>query len=245
MKFGNRILMTDSLPPSPQFPISKPLLKWWDHDHADLPWRQTRDPYAIWISEIMLQQTQIATVIAYYERWMARFPTVADLAEASLDNVLKLWEGLGYYSRARNLHSAAQMVVSDYNGRIPTTAAELMKLKGIGRYTAGAIASIAFDEPAPVLDGNVIRVFSRLTDLSDDVTKTKTKNHLWDLATKLVPQDRPGDYNQAVMELGQSICVPQNPKCLLCPLTSLCLARQRGTQLERPVKPPRKKNTSL
>ena len=189
----------------------------------------------------MLQQTQITTVLPYYKRWMAQFPTVADLAAAPLDDVLKLWEGLGYYSRARNLHAAAQLVMVEFNGRIPTTAAELMKLKGIGRYTAGAIASIAFDEAVPVLDGNVIRVLSRLTDLAEDVTQTATKNRLWQIAEELVPQQRSGDYNQALMELGQSICVPQKPLCLLCPLATQCLARQHGTQLERPVKPPRKK----
>lgn len=220
--------------------LAKILLTWWDAGHADLPWRQSKDPYAIWVSEIMLQQTQITTVIPYYERWLNRFPTVQTLAEAPLDDVLKLWEGLGYYSRARNLHQAAQTVVADYHGRLPETAVDLMQLKGIGRYTAGAIASIAFDEPAPVLDGNVIRVFSRLTDLKDDTTHTSTKNKLWQLATELVPSNRPGDYNQALMELGQQICLPAKPMCLLCPLAEPCLARQRGTQLERPVRPPRK-----
>lgn len=221
--------------------IQNALLRWWDADHADLPWRQSKDPYAIWVSEIMLQQTQITTVIPYFERWLARFPTVRALAEAPLDDVLKLWEGLGYYSRARNLHAAAQMVVADWNGRLPQTAADLLKLKGIGRYTAGAIASIAFDEPAPVLDGNVIRVLSRLTDLPDDVTQTSTKNALWQLAEQLVPTKRPGDFNQALMELGQQICLPAKPMCLLCPLSERCLARQRGTQLERPVRPPRQR----
>jgi A/G-specific adenine glycosylase len=217
------------------------LLKWWDADHADLPWRRSKDPYVIWVSEIMLQQTQIATVIPYFERWLTRFPTVQALAEASLDEVLKLWEGLGYYSRARNLHAAAQSVVEDWNGRLPQTAADLMKLKGIGRYTAGAIASIAFNEPAPVLDGNVIRVLSRLTDLPDDVTQTRTKNALWQLAEQFVSTDRPGDFNQALMELGQQVCLSAKPMCLLCPLSAYCLARQRGTQLERPVRPPRKR----
>ncbi|MBK8905055.1 MAG: A/G-specific adenine glycosylase [Anaerolineaceae bacterium] len=221
--------------------IQDALLGWWDADHADLPWRRSRDPYAIWVSEIMLQQTQITTVIPYFERWMSRFPTVQALAEAPLDEVLKLWEGLGYYSRARNLRAAAQMVVVEWNGRLPQTAVDLMKLKGIGRYTAGAIASIAFDEPVPVLDGNVIRVLSRLTDLPDDVTQTSTKNVLWQLAEKLVPPDRPGDFNQALMELGQQICLPARPICLLCPVSADCLARQRGTQLERPVRPPRQR----
>ena len=227
--------------PISQSQIAKLLLQWWDHDHADLPWRRTKDPYAIWVSEIMLQQTQITTVIPYYERWMEKFPTVQALANASLDDVLKLWEGLGYYSRARNLHSAAQMVVDDWNGRMPDNASDLIKLKGIGRYTAGAIASIAYDESVSVLDGNVIRVLSRLFDLEEDVTKTATKKQLWQLADELVPKERAGDYNQSLMELGQSVCVPKKPKCLLCPLSTICLARQRGTQLERPVKPPRKK----
>ncbi|MCP4419141.1 MAG: A/G-specific adenine glycosylase [Chloroflexi bacterium] len=217
------------------------LLAWWDINQADLPWRHNKEPYAIWVSEIMLQQTQIVTVIPYFERWIIRFPTVQALAEASLDEVLKLWQGLGYYGRARNLHAAAQMVMLEWNGRIPQTVAELMILKGIGRYTAGAIASIAFDEPAPILDGNVIRILSRLTDLANDVTQTRTKNGLWQLADELVPAHRPGDFNQAMMELGQQLCLPTKPQCSLCPLSSLCLARQRGTQLERPVRPPRKR----
>ena len=220
--------------------IITPLLSWWDYSHADLPWRRNKEPYAIWVSEIMLQQTQVATVIPYFERWMARFPTVQILAEASLDEVLKLWEGLGYYSRARNLHSAAQQVMAEFNGRLPRTLPELLKLKGIGRYTAGAIASIAFGQPAPVLDGNVIRLFSRLVDLTDDVTLTATKKKLWQMAETAVSPHRPGDYNQALMELGQKICTPKKPACLLCPLAAHCMARQRGTQLERPVRPPRK-----
>lgn len=217
------------------------LLDWYDHDPADLPWRRTRDPYAIWISEIMLQQTQIATVVPYYERWMARFPTVAALAAAPLDDVLKVWEGLGYYSRARNLHAAARTVMADLNGRLPTTAATLQQLKGIGPYTAGAIASIAYDERVPVLDGNVIRVLTRLYDIADDVTQAATRTRLWQLAADLVPAQRPGDHNQALMELGQRVCTPVKPLCLLCPLRDDCLARQRGTQLERPVKPPRQR----
>ena len=221
--------------------ISDQLLTWWDEGHAQLPWRGLRDPYAIWISEIMAQQTQLATVIPYYERWMARFPTVVELAKAPLDDVLKLWEGLGYYSRARNLHAAAQTVVTEYAGEMPKTAAELQKLKGIGRYTAAAIASICFDESVAVLDGNVIRVLSRLADLPDDVTQTATKKKLWAMAEEHVPENRPGDYNQSLMELGQTLCTPKSPRCLLCPLRGPCLARQRGTQLERPVKPPRKK----
>lgn len=220
--------------------IVSPLLAWWDSGHADLPWRNGRDPYAIWVAEIMLQQTQITTVIPYYERWLGRFPTVQALAAASLDEVLKQWEGLGYYSRARNLHQAAQTVINEYAGRIPDTVEGLLKLKGIGRYTAGAIASIAFDHPAPILDGNVIRVLSRITDYPEDVTTTAAKNHLWQVAASLVPDERPGDFNQALMELGQRICLPAVPQCHLCPIVEHCLARAHGTQLERPVRPPRR-----
>ena len=221
--------------------IVQPLLDWWDTGHTQLPWRQNRNPYHIWVSEIMLQQTQIKTVIPYFERWIRCFPTVGDLAAASLDEVLKQWEGLGYYSRARNLHSAAQTVVNEHGGMLPNSVEGLLKLKGIGRYTAGAIGSIAFDLPAPILDGNVIRVLSRLTDLSDDTTQTKTKNHLWGLADTIVPAIRPGDFNQALMELGQRVCQPARPACHQCPLSEFCAAREAGTQLERPVRPPRKR----
>ncbi|RMG95930.1 MAG: A/G-specific adenine glycosylase [Chloroflexi bacterium] len=221
--------------------IAAKLLAWWDADHADLPWRRTRDPYAIWVAEVMLQQTQISTVIPYFERWMARFPTVEALAGASLSEVLKMWEGLGYYSRARHLHAAAQQVVAERNGRLPTTVSELMQLKGIGRYTAGAIASIAFDQPAPVLDGNVIRVLTRLYDIDADITRSAIRRQLWQLAESLVPAHRPGAYNQALMELGQVLCQPARPLCALCPLAELCQARQAGTQLERPVRPPRRR----
>lgn len=221
--------------------IAPALLAWWDEGHADLPWRRTRDPYAIWISEVMLQQTQIATVIPYYERWMTRFPTVHDLAGASLDEVLKLWQGLGYYSRARNLHQAAQTVVDEFDGKLPATVDELRRLKGVGPYTAGAIASIAFDRPVPILDGNVIRVLTRLLDLPDDVTSSATRNQLWKEAAALVSEERPGAFNQSLMELGQQICIPAAPRCHQCPLNEMCLARRRGTQLERPVRPPRKR----
>lgn len=221
--------------------FSVPLLAWWDAGHADWPWRRTRAPYAVWVAEVMLQQTQIATVIPYYERWMARWPSVEALAAATLDDVLKMWEGLGYYSRARNLHAAAGIVRRDYDGRLPCTVAELQKLPGIGRYTAGAIASIACDVPAPILDGNIIRVLSRLYDIEEDVTRSGTRARLWRLAGEGVPAVRPGDYNEALMELGQQICLPQAPRCLICPLAGHCLARQRGTQLERPVRPPRKR----
>jgi A/G-specific adenine glycosylase len=220
--------------------INHKLLAWWDASHSQLPWRLSRDPYAIWIAEIMLQQTQIRTVIPYYQRWMERFPTVQALAEASLDEVLKLWQGLGYYSRARNLHATAAKLMENYQGQLPRTVDELMTLKGIGRYTAGAIASIAFDVPAAILDGNVVRILSRLIDLAADVTLSDTRKQLWRLAADLVPAERPGDFNQALMELGQQVCRPARPQCQLCPLSAVCLGRQRGTVLERPVRPPRK-----
>ncbi len=221
--------------------ISTQLLHWYDANQAQLPWRGSRDPYPIWVSEVMAQQTQLQTVIPYYQRWMERFPTVAALANSSLDEVLKLWEGLGYYSRARNMHASAQLVATEMNGEMPATVEGLLTLKGIGKYTAGAIASICFDIPAPALDGNGIRILTRLFDIEEDITHAKSVKRLWELAADLMPASRPGDYNQALMELGQYICLPKQPKCDDCPLNDLCVAAQRGSQLQRPVKPPRPK----
>jgi len=212
------------------------LITWFERSKADLPWRNTRDPYAIWLSEIMLQQTQVATVIAYYERFLARFPTVGDLAAAPLDDVLKLWEGLGYYSRARNLHRAAQAVVRQHGGDFPASVEGLRALPGIGDYTAGAVASLAFGIDTPVLDGNVIRIFTRLFDIAGDVTQTATKRALWDLARQLVPVGRAGPWNEGLMELGRVICTPRSPSCAACPIAAFCLARQRNMQEQRPVK---------
>ncbi len=212
------------------------LLTWFDQHAADLPWRQDKDAYRVWLSEVMLQQTQIETVKPYYTRFLAAYPTVHDLAAAPLADVLKLWEGLGYYSRARNLHQAARKVAQEMNGTFPQTAEGLLALPGIGRYTAGAIASIAFGERAPVLDGNVIRVFSRLLDLADDVTQPAVKERLWQQAADWLHLDRPGDYNQALMELGQVVCKPRQPLCAECPVQRHCRAFANGTQRERPVK---------
>jgi A/G-specific adenine glycosylase len=220
-------------------PLIASLLAWYDQAAADLPWRHTRDPYQVWLSEIMLQQTQVATVIPYFERFVATYPDVAALAAAPLDDVLKRWEGLGYYSRARNLHRAAKVIVAEYGRRFPETAADLQKLPGIGRYTAGAIASIAFGERAAVLDGNVMRVLARLYDVADDVRAAATQKRLWALAGSLVPAERPGDYNQAMMELGRTICKPRQPRCRACPVAAHCLAFRHGTQDQRPVKAPR------
>ena len=216
--------------------IAPALLSWWDSGHTHWPWRDNRDPYAIWVVEVMLQQTQIATVLPYYMRWMKRFPTLTDLVDASLDDVLKAWEGLGYYSRARNLHTAAGIVVERLDGHIPQTLEGLMNLPGIGRYSASAIASIAFNLAVPAVDGNVTRIISRLFDLPDDIGKPATKDKMWNLAGGLLSLDRPGDFNQALMELGQTICLLSTPDCQKCPLSTACLAYRRGTQLERPVR---------
>ncbi len=222
--------------------IAPLLLNWWDKGHASLPWRRSKaDAYMVWVAEVMLQQTQVKTVIPYFNRWMERFPTVEELARASLDEVLKVWQGLGYYSRARNLHASAVEVVKRHEGALPGTVQELMTLRGIGRYTAGAIASIAHDRPVPVVDGNVTRVLSRVLDISDDVTSTAVKKKLWKIAGRLVPRERPGDYNQALMELGQVVCLLATPLCHKCPVAGHCLARRNGTQLDRPVRPPRKR----
>jgi len=216
--------------------LAKDLLAWYDRHAAALPWRANHDPYRVWLSEIMLQQTQVETATPYYLRFLDTYPTVEALAAAPLDDVLKKWEGLGYYSRARNLHRAAQIVTNERGGHFPNTAIDLQTLPGIGRYTAGAIASIAFGEAAPVLDGNVIRVFSRLTDLEEDITLNATKDKLWMVAEQLMNQERPGDYNQALMELGRVVCKPRNPLCRECPISAHCLAFARGTQSQRPVK---------
>jgi A/G-specific adenine glycosylase len=216
------------------------LLAWYDAAGTALPWRGETDPYRVWLSEIMLQQTQIETVKPYYARFLALFPTVEALAAAALDAVLKAWEGLGYYSRARNLHRCAQAVVREHGGRFPETADALLALPGIGRYTAGAIASIAFGGRAAVLDGNVIRVFSRLLDLADEVTRPAVLARLWAQAEAWLPAARAGDYNQALMDLGRLICTPKRPACAACPLAERCRARAAGTQPMRPVKAARK-----
>jgi A/G-specific adenine glycosylase len=212
------------------------LLNWYDEHPRTLPWRNVGDPYRVWLSEVMLQQTQIATVLPYYERFTTRYPTVYALAAAPLDDILKLWEGLGYYSRARNLHRAAQEVVTRWNGEFPRTVTDLLTLPGIGRYTAGAIASIAFEERAAVLDGNVIRVLSRIDDLTLDVTQPAHQRTLWQRAESLLPAERVGDYNQALMGLGREVCRPRAPLCEACPVSGECSAYRAGTQAERPVK---------
>jgi A/G-specific adenine glycosylase len=215
--------------------FAKRLLDWYARHQRPLPWRRTRDPYRLWVSEIMLQQTQVETVKPYYARWLRRFPTLKALAAAPQQEVLAAWEGLGYYARARNLHRAAQTVMREHAGRIPATVEGLLTLPGIGRYTAGAIASLAFGADAAVLDGNVKRVLARAFDYAEDVKSPRGERDLWALAESLVPSGRAGDYNQALMDLGATICTPRSPACRICPLLGLCLAQRRGVQLERPV----------
>ena len=220
--------------------IASRLLTWYRTNRRTLPWRDHPDPYAVWVSEIMLQQTRVETVIPYFERWMGRFPSVRALAEASEQQVLGTWEGLGYYSRARNLHKAAKVVVKEHGGELPRDLAELRKLPGIGRYTAGAIASMAFGMDEPTLDGNLRRVFARLFDVTVPADSPAGEKILWGLAAEHLPRGRAGDYNQALMDLGATICLPRNPRCLLCPLMELCAARIAGTQEMRPVLKPKK-----
>ena len=208
------------------------LLDWYDRARRDLPWRRTSDPYAIWISEIMLQQTRVATVLPYYERWLRRFPDVQSLIDAPEEDVLRLWSGLGYYSRARNLHQAAKQT----GGQFPSGYEAIRGLAGVGDYTAAAIASIAFGRPHAAVDGNVLRVVSRLTNDSGDIGSTVTRQRLSQAADRLLDKKRPGLFNQAMMDLGATVCLPKNPRCLVCPVAELCEARKQGTQHELPVK---------
>ncbi|ASJ52119.1 A/G-specific adenine glycosylase [Brevibacillus formosus] len=225
------------------FGFAQDLLAWYDSQKRDLPWRINKDPYRIWVSEIMLQQTRVETVKPYYANFMEKFPTVSDLAKAPEDDVLKAWEGLGYYSRARNLQAAAREVTVRYGGVVPDTPDEIATLKGVGPYTAGAILSIAYEKAEPAVDGNVMRVFSRLLYLTDDIAKPATRIKIEHLVRQVIPEGRAGDFNQALMELGAMVCVPRTPQCLTCPVFDYCMARQEGVAEELPVKgkakPPR------
>ncbi|HEX2569961.1 MAG TPA: A/G-specific adenine glycosylase [Polyangia bacterium] len=204
------------------------LIAWYRRHQRDLPWRRTRDPYAIWVSEIMLQQTRVETVTPRYERWLERFPTVQALAETPLDDVLAEWAGLGYYARARNLHAAAKEVAEHYGGELPDDPAAIRALPGVGRYTAGAILSLAFGRAEPVLDGNVTRVLSRLFRVEGDPRTAAVQERLWALAGSLVAEGQAGDVNQGLMELGATLCTPRSPACLVCPVVRFCGARQEG-----------------
>jgi A/G-specific adenine glycosylase len=212
------------------------LLRWYDCAARDLPWRQEKDPYRIWVSEVMLQQTRVEAVKPYYERWVGRYPTAASLAESSEDEVLQYWQGLGYYSRARNLLRGVQEVCSRYGGKIPDNKPEIESLSGIGDYTAGAILSIAYGKREPAIDGNVLRVFSRLFCIYDEISQTAVKNRIRELVQQFLPSDRPGDFNQALMDLGAMLCIPGQPRCSACPLSTHCLAFQQQAQGEVPVK---------
>lgn len=232
---------------SPYAPIAEKIATWHRSRQRDLPWRTAppgeRSAYTVWISEVMSQQTRLATVVNYFERWMNHFPDVDRLADAELQTVLKLWEGLGYYSRARNIHRAARIIVDEYDGQIPQDRQALLALPGIGEYTAGAILSLAFGKAEPILDGNVKRVLTRLWDIGEPIEKSSTVKQLWGLAAEMA-QARPGqagEVNEGMMELGATICLPRNPHCLLCPVRSHCTALDHGTQNERPVRIPRRK----
>ena len=220
-------------------PVSAQLLKWYEANARRLPWRGSTDPYVVWVSEIMLQQTRVETVIPYFERWMTHFPGLADLAAASQQDVLIVWEGLGYYSRARNLHRGAQFVLDKYNGELPRNVSQLRELPGVGRYTAAAIASIAFGLDEPTLDGNIRRVLARLFDVTEDARSPQGEHRLWELAASHLPAGRAGDYNQAWMDLGASICTPRAPACPGCPLMDLCQAYRLGVREQRPVLAPK------
>ncbi|MCI0332570.1 MAG: A/G-specific adenine glycosylase [Planctomycetes bacterium] len=214
--------------------IRRKLLAWYAKHARDLPWRRSRDPYRVWISEIMLQQTQVATVRNYFSRFVRTFPNVRRLAAADEQAVLRLWEGLGYYRRARQLHAAARKIVSEHAGQFPQSVDELRELPGIGRYTAGAIASIAFDQRAPILEANTIRLLSRLIGYRDDPQSSAGQRVLWQVAEDILPQRNAAQFNQALMELGSLVCTPSEPKCDACPLSSLCAASAAGIQHEIP-----------
>lgn len=221
------------------------LLKWFDSNQRDLPWRKKKTPYRIWISEIMLQQTQVATVIDYYKRFMKRFPTVKKLAAAEQSEVLKLWEGLGYYRRARQLHAAAKLVDENHKGKFPETFDEVLALPGIGRYTAGAILSISLDQSLPILEGNTIRLFARLMPMLVDPKTSASQKLLWGFSESLVPKKRAGDFNQALMELGSEICTPKSPECSECPVIKFCPTFHDGLQEKIPAPSVKMKYVSI
>ncbi len=220
--------------------FTQTILSWYDQGHRDLPWRRTQDPYRIWISEIMLQQTRAETVVSYYERFLARYPTVQDLASAPEEELLKAWEGLGYYSRARSLQKAAKEIVARYGGQLPADLEKLRALPGIGDYTAGAIASIAFGIPAAAVDGNVERVLCRWDAIKDEVGTPAVRRQIAARAQALVPRDRPGAFANAMMEMGATMCTPKNPKCLLCPVREGCMGFAQGIAQELPRKAKKK-----
>lgn len=216
--------------------LSQNLINWYSTEKRDLPWRQSKDPYRIWLSEIILQQTRVAQGLPYYEQFIHEYPTVHDLAEADESRVLRTWQGLGYYSRARNLHKTAKIVSKEFSGKFPNHYEGLIKLPGVGPYTAAAIASLAFNEAVPVLDGNVYRLIARLFGLSHDIANQSNRKYFMEVLEQLVPKDRPGDFNQAMMEMGALMCMPRNPTCDLCPVRETCYAFEHKQQNQLPVK---------
>jgi A/G-specific adenine glycosylase len=224
--------------PAPPDELRARLLTWYDAHRRGLPWRAERgaraDPYRVWISEIMLQQTTVAAVVPYFERFLARFPTVGELADASEDEVLRQWEGLGYYSRARNIHKTAKLIVAERRGRFPDEVEQLIRLPGIGRYTAGAIASFAFDRPAPIVEANTLRLYCRLTGYAGDPRSAAGQRLLWEFAERVLPRRSPGRFNHALMELGATHCTPAEPDCPRCPVRSCCRAFAEGSQASIP-----------
>ena len=219
--------------------IVEPLLKWYDANARSLPWREEPTPYQVWVSEIMLQQTRVEAVKPYFARFLQELPDISHLAKASEDQILKLWEGLGYYSRVRNMQKAAKIICEEYAGEMPADFGKIRALPGIGSYTAGAISSIAFGLAKPAVDGNVLRVLSRLQASYDDILKQSVKKRMEEQVEQVIPKARPGDFNQSLIELGALVCVPNGPpKCELCPLGELCLSRKRGIQQELPKKTP-------
>jgi len=224
--------------------LQERLLNWYRLHHRKLPFRENHDPYKIWLSEIMLQQTQMDTVLPYYERFLAAFPTVFDLAKATEEEVLTLWAGLGYYSRARNLHKCARVLVDEYEGNFPEEYQKALKLPGIGPYTAGAVLSIAYNKKVPAVDGNVLRVYSRLFNSHLDIGEGKNKKAIQKMIQELIPENA-RDFNQALMELGALICLPKNPQCEICPLANNCKARTLSVQNELPIKRRKTKNKKI
>lgn len=212
------------------------LLIWYEGCKRDLPWRKDKDPYKIWVSEVMLQQTRVEAVKPYFERWMARFPDLQSLATAQEEEVIQYWQGLGYYSRARNLWRGVKEVTATYGGKVPETKGEVAGLTGIGDYTSGAILSIAYNKREPAIDGNVLRVFSRLFCIEGDISAAKVKNEIRQLVDQELPADHPGDFNQALMDLGATVCIPKVPRCELCPLQKYCQAKAQGMQQQLPFK---------
>jgi A/G-specific adenine glycosylase len=229
----------------PIYAFQQDLINWYLSEKRDLPWRKDQDPYKVWVSEIMLQQTRVDTVIPYFTSFITKFPTIEALADANEEEVLKAWEGLGYYSRVRNLQAAVKEVKESYGGVVPNSPEEISKLKGVGPYTKGAILSIAYNIPEPAVDGNVMRVLSRILSIWEDIAKPKTRKIFEEVTYELISKDDPSSFNQALMELGALICTPTSPSCLLCPVREHCSAFEEGVQAELPIKSKKKKPKPL